>query len=453
MIPFFLILKSFRFSLDDKKSPEQIVKIREKKFRRLLKYAYKNSSFYNEYYKNHGILEKHLDSIDIKELPVIDKKIYVENIDKIVTVKDIDFNDLERFVEKNQDMSIPYKGKYYIVHTSGSTGTPTKFLYDRAAWYTILTAGFKIAKDDVPIKDILMGKIPEIRCLYVAATSGRYGGVMAAYTGIKSYAYAPLLIDVNSPLDVWIEKLNEFNPNVIMGYPSAVKILCDLRNDGKIHINDAFRIITGGEPLVKGVREYIEKTLKTEVIDIYGCSESIILGFGTAKTDGLYFLDTINYVETDEQKRAIITPLYNFVQPLIKYRLSDYLDNLKPPGTFKGQYPYSHIDGILGRSEEVMWFINKDGREDFLHPLVLDDIKAQGLIKYQFLQTSKRSFVLRVLIEREVDLENIEPIIRKQLDIILAEKRFNNVEYTIERVEDIEINKLTGKSKLVVKDF
>ena len=49
-----------------------------------------------------------------------------------------DKEELLRFDETSEDDGEIYMGKYHVVHSSGSTGTPRYFVYDTAAWEQML---------------------------------------------------------------------------------------------------------------------------------------------------------------------------------------------------------------------------------------------------------------------------------------------------------------------------
>ena len=48
-----------------------------------------------------------------------------------------------------------------------------------------------------------------------------------------------------------------------------------------------------------------------DVINYYGCTESLFIGAGSSWYDGIYLFDDVNYLETDAMNRLIITPLVN----------------------------------------------------------------------------------------------------------------------------------------------
>ena len=86
------------------------------------------------------------------------------------------------------------------------------------------------------------------RIAYLAATDGRYGGAMAVGDGIDGVHASQMYLDIKTPLSEWVRQIQEFKPNMIIGYPSAIKILAELVERGEIKLR-LFRVISCGEPL------------------------------------------------------------------------------------------------------------------------------------------------------------------------------------------------------------
>ena len=131
------------------------------------------------------------------------------------------------------------------------------------------------------------------------------------------------VLDINTPLAKWSEAVREFRPNIIIGYPSAVKILAELTERDKmpLHIK---RVISCGEPLSVGLRKFLENAFHAEVINFYGASESLALGVEQWADYGMILFDDLNVIEVIDRE-MYVTCLYNFTQPLIRYHISDKL--------------------------------------------------------------------------------------------------------------------------------
>lgn len=450
MLNMSLASRAYRLSRIFNCTYDQVIDIREKRFRKLLLFTFRNSPFYKEYYCSHGIHEDQLEYIPVNELPPIDKSLFETNFDRLVTDRSITRNSLNTFLNqagfKNKER---FLSGCTIIHSSGSTGRPTPFVYDRIAWEVILAAAFRACKGDYQLPGIMHKALQGVRVAYIAATEGRFGGVMAANTGISGFGFKPLLLNINRPLDQWIDLLEKFKPNVIIGYPSALKILCDLISRSNIHL-EVLRIATAGEPLTRELRDYIQNTLGSDVYNIYGASESLIIGLERNAYQGLYIFDDLNYLETDTGQ-TYITPLYNYVQPLIRYKLND---RLQPINRNQSEpLPFSKIGPIVGRDEETMWFINENGQSDFLHPLIIYAIYDEGILKYQFIQQTALSLKVLIEIKENADFDKVRRGFLTSLQTILAEKKLNNINVTIEQSYGIPVDPQTGKSKIVIKEI
>lgn len=437
---------------------EDILKMREKKFRKLLKYSYKHSKFYHEYYSDHGIKEDDINEIPIEKLPHIDKNIYTENFDDIVIDKRLNIKDLKEFINNNSNYDEKYLGMYNILHSSGSTGTPSLFVYDRRAWDYVLAAALRACKGEIRIRDViskiglkkfLTKGFKNINVLYIAATDGRFAGVMAASSGISGFGLNSMLLNINIPLNQWYDKVIEYKPMIIIGYPSAIKILCDILREKNTSF-DVIRVVSCGEPLTRELRNYLEMTFNTDIVDLYGSSESLIIGLGRKDYDGLYMFDDINYVEAMGDN-IYLTPLYNYTVPLIRYKLTDMA--IRKERNSNEYLPFTKIETIVGRNEDIMWFVNDNGEKDFLHPLIIDGIDVNGIIKYQFVQHSQKDFDINIEVGDNTNFNDVSNQFNEKFTEILKEKNLGWVKYKINRVDNIPIDPNNGKCKLVIKEI
>lgn len=433
-----------------KKSRDRILKIQDKKFRKLLRFAYDNSPYYKKVFDERGISKKQLKKIAIADLPVLDKKTLLEHFDSIVTVREVFQNEIRAFDENSDNKGKLFKKKFHVVHSSGSTGKPGYFLYDEKAWTKMLCGGvLRSALWGLPFSRIVKILKNHPKILLVAATDGRYGGAMAASDGISKVGAEQLTLDIKMPLEVWEEKLNKFKPDMVLGYPSALKILGRLMEEKRIEINP-FIVGSCSEPLLKNQRLYLEKIFGCEIINYYGASESLALGVEANSRDGMLFFDDMNIIE-EASDGIYVTCLYNFAMPLIRYKISDRLKIESPDGKDKIQFKKSAV--IEGRTEDLMWFCDDNGNEKFLHPLSIEGICIEGLLDYQFKKTGKASF--EILVEAldfddDVKREEIKLKLKKFVDELLEEIEMNFVNFKIVFVKEINANPETGKKQLIV---
>lgn len=425
-----------------RKSREQIQALQKDKLYHLLHYAYDHSDYYRSAFIQAGIVKENIDDTPLSAFPSINKTILMEHFDELVTVDDISQNELREFDAQVEEDT--FKG-YHVVHSSGSTGTPGYFIYDEKAWNQMLPAILRGALWDMSMMKILSLLRKKPRIVYIAATDGRYGGAMAVGSGIEGVHAKQLSLDIKQPLQEWIHQIHKFDPNIIIGYSSAIKILAELVEKDKVHVH-VERIISCGEPLNIRLRAYLKRVFHCDIVNFYGASESLALGVETQEEEGMYLFDDMNYIEVEHGK-MYLTSLYNYAQPLIRYELSDCLvwDERD------GRYPFRRIKNLTGRNEDLMWFEDDQGRKEFLHPLAIEGFCIEGMLDYQFIQRDHQSFELDIETSKEGNKDQIQEEMSTSLYRILEEKQLGCVTFTICFVEEILPDQETGKKQLILQ--
>lgn len=183
------------------------------------------------------------------------------------------------------------------------------------------------------------------------------------------------------------------------------------------------------------------------MVNFYGASESLALGAETDPAEGMLLFDDMNVIEADENG-IYLTCLYNFAQPLIRYRLSDRL-TLYPPKE-DNRCPFTRAVGLLGRNEDLLWFEDTEGNQEFLHPLAVEGFCMKGLLDYQFRQIGTDTFELLAETAQSASQEDIRSEMVAQMRAILREKGLDNVRFYIRFVREISPDPKTGKKVLIV---
>ncbi len=431
---------------NEKKSAAKISALQDKKLKRLLHYAYEHSTYYRDSFERAGITAASIDSVPLSAFPVMDKSVLMSRFEEIVTVPGLTQEEIGRFDERETVSGKLFREKYHIAHSSGSTGTPKYFVYDESAWNHMLLGLVRGALWDMTMPQILRFLAHGPRIVYIAATNGRYGGAMAVGDGVNGVGAKQMYLDINQPVEEWIQAIRAFQPNMVIGYPSAVKILAELICKGSLSLN-VFRIVTCGEPLGAGLRRYLEDMFGAEVINFYGASESLAMGVESGLQEGLLLFDDMNIIEVWDGA-MYLTCLYNFAQPLIRYRLSDRL-TLQAPGD-DSRYPFTRAIGLLGRNEDILWFRDGNGRQEFLHPLAVEGFCIRGLCDYQFRQISSDTFEMLAEVPDDTLQENVRREILRQMKEILSEKGLEYVQFFVRFVPEILPDPRTGKKRLIL---
>ena len=436
------VFYNFKLKRNLKKSRKKIKNLQQKKLRKLLFYAYDNSDFYKNLYKKRGIKRKDLNDIKLENLPVVNKKMIMKNFDKNVTKENISRKSLEKFLEKREDPTELFNNKYRIIHTSGSTGRIGIFVYSPAEWDFIKAVSLRMFANF---------SLKPKRYAYIGAVDGHYAGISLFLSPINQFEEVfyedYLIININKILNNYLDKLNNLKPHNLTGYPSGVRMLAELELEGKINISPE-TVICGGEPFLEKDRELIKKAWNVEPLNYYATSESLMIGIEKAKDKNMYLMDDVNWVEIKDEK-TIITNLYNYTQPLIRYELSDVLKKAKKQ---EKDWPFRQVKKIIGRREEMIWFDNKNGQREFLHPIVLAEFYVRGMKKFQIVKLDEKSFLMKVVIDNKYDINKVKNNIREKMNKLLKQKNMTNIEFKIKEVNKLKVDPETGKFKLIKKE-
>ena len=465
---FRLLWNLYRQKRNAGRKKEQIEKLQKKKLEKMLLYAYDHSPYYRKAFEAEGIFRENIRTMPLERFPVLDKGILMEHFDELVTDRSLKQEELLRFDEGSEDGGEMYLGKYHVVHSSGSTGTPRYFVYDHTAWEQVLVGIIRGALWGMSMGSVLRLLAEKPRILYIAATDGRYGGAMAVGDGIRGVRAEQRFLDISTPLAKWSEAVREFRPNIIIGYPSAVKILAELSDREKepLYVR---RVISCGEPLSAGLRKFLENAFHAEVINFYGASESLALGVEQRADEGMILFDDLNVVEVVDGE-MYVTCLYNFTQPLIRYHMSDKLVLHEPKtdkkrclfGLGKGRMRsilqsvtegrfFTRADVLLCRNEDVLWFEKPDGSRECLHPLSMEGFCMEGLLDYQFCQTSVTSFEMLAEIGESAEPVRVTGEILRQVRKLLADKNLEEIQFSVRFVGQITPDQHTGKKPLIIR--
>lgn len=433
-----ILYYNVRLNRNLNKDRASILKQRDAAFRKILRYAFRHSDFYRTYYADHGIELEDLEDIDPAQVPSVDKETVMDHFDDLVVPGELTRARVEGFLESSPAPETTLDGAYHVLHTSGTTGSIGYFVYGRREWDFVKAVSLRIFPR--------FGLKPK-SYVYVGVADGHYAGVSLFLSPLQSpegFFYRDyVVVDMSYPLERYLDVLNSVDPDVITGYPSGVGMLADLQKSGKLALSPRV-VVTGGEPILRGTEELIRGTWGCDLINYYAASESLTLGVERADVDGFYLFDDVNYIEFRDD-HILLTNLYNYTQPLIRYRLNDVLVPAGPGDL----WPFTRIERVIGRQEELLWFLNERGVFDFIHPIAIVEFYVKGLEKYQVIQTGNASFTFRAVVSSQFSREHVVAKIDERWREILQKKEMANLRYRIEVVGDIASDPETGKYRLI----
>lgn len=409
-----------------------------KRFRRLASFARRRSPFYARIMAEAGIDEENCVPGDF---PVLTKRQVMDNFDEIVTDRSITRASIEEFLETSNNPLDLFRDRFYVLHTSGSSG--------EVGFYVYSPADMARGMAQAPRPRLRLRKI---RVAFFGATKGHFAGVTFSSTFSRSalgFLFKSETFEINSPLQRVIDGLNDFRPDVLAGYGTGLKILADQKVHGKLAIGPDM-LISSGEPLSPLDRKEIEEVFKAPVLNCYMCTEHVYMGMCRPGDKGMYLLEDDLIFECRED-HTCVTNLFNFTQPLIRYRMEDVLVPMRNEENCR--LPYTKVKEVVGRNEYVPYFTNRHGDEDFISPHIINEFFVRHVKRFQLQVEGGTSFVFKVVVEKGLPAASHHAVleeIRAKLGKILAEKEMENITFRIIEVDDLPVDKRTGKFKLIL---
>lgn len=184
------------------------------------------------------------------------------------------------------------------------------------------------------------------------------------------------------------------------------------------------------------------------MINFYGASESLALGVEQQADEGMFLFDDLNIIEVIDGE-MYLTCLYNFTQPLIRYHISDHLVLCVSEQDAKCSFTKANV--LLCRDEDVLWFETTDGRMEYLHPLSIEGFCIDGLLDYQFQQTSKKSFEMIAEISSSSVRERVSNEMKQIMKKVLIKNGLEGVGFSVCFADQIMPDSNTGKKPLIIR--
>ncbi|GLI54968.1 hypothetical protein PM10SUCC1_04830 [Propionigenium maris DSM 9537] len=441
-----VLKEAWQMKRNMKRSREEILKIQEEKLYKLIEHVLKNSKFYREYYEKHGISLENYREIEYTDYPTIDKSIIKNYFDELICTEDFKLKDLEEFVSHKENWGRKYRDRYTVMTSSGSTGNPVIFVYDGSAWDTV--KAFIPGRVDTAHRMKLSTR--ERIAFLIAA-----GGDFASYNLAKEAEginYSTLILNVNESLEKIIEAVRGFNPTVLSGYSSSISRLAEEKLGGRLDISPE-KIFCSANKLTPERRELIERAFGVSPLDFYAASEALGMASEIPQKKKLFlFEDYYKFEIVDEKLEEvapgetgdlIVTSLYNYTMPLLRYRMEDRLKKSQVQ-----DFNFTLIDEVVGRTLDDLTFEREDGSRDNISALQLVGMYFRGIKKVQFIQESKDTLRVKYIAEKNIDAEG--EIFPKLVEVLAVRGLDSHVKVKFERVDEIEIDPITGKYRPVI---
>ena len=249
-------------------------------------------------------------------------------------------------------------------------------------------------------------------------------------------------------LPVYVNKLNEYTPKYIKGYPSAIYTLATFIKKTKSKIYSPEAIFTASEVLHDYQKKIIEDVFNCNIYQWYGQVETT-LNIQECCFRKLHVMEEYGYLEVlrddfspaepGESGNAIATSYGNIAFPLIRYDTGDNVTLSKDQSCSCGRTGriIEHIDG---RDEDVI--TTPDGRK--IGRLTFIFMQIGDVIESQIIQNSKNEIVIKVVPINDYSEQDKNDLIDKMQEYV-----GKSMEVKVEVVDSIE-RTAGGKLKHVI---
>lgn len=420
---------------------KKLAEFQTARLRDILETSYQKSPYYREILKGIDISSFTLN--DLPRLPVLKKDTVMQNWDYIVSVEGINRKIAEEHLEKLRDgeRNNPYyKDQFLFVATGGSSGKRGLFVWDEEFLSETVCTCFR----SLALEESKRGNEP-IKMAVLEAPSTLHGS-----RHLFSVSYAPnvevLVLDSIESADKQHSKLNDFQPDFLIGFASVVAEQAHAQIRGALDIKPRW-VSTNSEPLDDEMREVIRNAWGTYTCNSWGSVEIGLVAMETPQSTGMIIGEDCVILEVvdnnlqpakdvKEARKVVATSLINKTFPLIRYVIDDVLE-LEEDNT---HFPaFREIKSILGRSDD--WFKYKNCR---IHPMAFRHVLGQikEIEEYQITQTENGADIIIVSPEGlNTDM------IQRGLTNNLLNEGMNDPKINIKLVESLPRHPETGKVK------
>ena len=446
------IFMAMKLCMDyDKMREEKKQEIRKQRLEEIVKHARENSPYYKKLYQNVP------ENFALTDLPPTDKKALMENWNDWVCDRELTLEEVEKFMEDTDNIGRKLKKKYLVFTTSGSTGNPLVSVYDKTA--NNVMGGICACRSYARKEDLRAFMKRGGKSIGVFADEGFYLGNSSIRSRLRSMPWKKKQLAVSSalyPIAEIVQQLNEFQPDMLGGYPSNLELLIDEAKEGRLQISPVI-IMTGGEYLSDSLRVKLAETFHCYVQTSYSCTEGGTVACECRKqhfhvNDDWLIVEPVdaegNSVPDGVQSdKLYLTNLYNYTQPYIRYEVTDRVIMHHEPCGCGNTAPWLELEG---RTDDVTTF-TENGKEIKIAPLSVYAVlkEVHGIRRFQVLVHPENKLELRIEEKHGVNRNEVFEAAREALERFLATQ--NIIHVTIFLSEEApRQNQNSGKFKHII---
>ena len=295
------------------KHEEELVAFQNSHLVSILDHAYKNVPYYHNCLENLNIISGNtIDISRFRDIPLLTKNIIRANQQALI--------------------SDDYMSRKWNYNTSGgSTGEPVRFVQDNVYSSWGGAANYYYYNDILGIdwykarKVNLWGSLRDITRDSLDIKS-RLTNWVNNYVLLNSFRMSEM------DMERYIRVINSYKPDIVHGYAGSLYELSEFTIKNHCPLHSPKFVVSSAETLQDDMRVSIEEAFGTKVYNFYGsrevsnlageCAEGLMHTFGF--WNYIEVLDENNHpVREGEEGKVVVTNLFNYSMPLIRYEIGD----------------------------------------------------------------------------------------------------------------------------------
>lgn len=413
---------------------------------RLRQHAQRHSRHFADQYRG-------LEGAPLAELPPLTKSELMADWDRVVTSPELSLDSVTQQLRNLEtvggDPGRPWRGRWWMAATAGSTGERAVFVWDREEWIAILSSYARV-------NDWSGVKVGPRRRLPTAIVSTRNPAHQSAVVGasLRNPLVPTLRLDATQPIDQLVAALNKFRPRLLVCYASMLTPLAEAQLAGGLRIGPEM-VITASEEQLEPARQAAIEAWRVQVINTYAATETATIASMCSHGSMHVYEDFLvvepvdnNYQPVPDGQvadRLLVTVLFSRTLPLIRYELTDSICLATAPCPCGS--PFKVLESVVGRTQATLQMRGVDGALVSVRPGVFHrDIEPIAVHGWQVEQNDTGVTVRVVDLDQHVDDERLARDLRVGL---MAAGVAADVTVEVERVRRLARSSL-GKAPLIV---
>lgn len=369
---------------------EALQQLQNRRLQHMVRHCVANVPYYRDLFQELKLRPEDIQTpADLAQLPILDKQTVNQNFDRLIA--------------KNRNNWL-----CQISKTSGTTGSPAKFIRDfnsinfenAATWRQWRRSG-DYGKRRVSLRGGIV--VP------VAQTEQPFWRHNPANQEVQMSSFH--LSVKNSR--AYVDEILRFQPKVMYCLPSLGALLAKFFQQHNVDYQFD-RIFTSSEALEPDTQELLEQTFHTRVVDWYGQTERVA-AIGQCDHGSYHIEEDYSIVElipdNDNGTYEVIgTHLHNFVMPLLRYRTKDFV--IQSAERCDCGSVFRRVEKILGRSGKTP-IITPEG----CHITITAHITCgvENLLETQFEQKKPGEVILKVVTNSQFSEQDKALLIKNTL--------------------------------------